>query len=217
MKKSSVNIFAYIFLVAPLMFFVLEFVSAMAWQNPTYSYLQNYVSDLGVPVDTVFQGRHINSPLHALMNFNFIAYAILILIATIGISPSLKIKRKNLGIGLLIAHSLGFILVGLFPGYDWWGGIYHSIGAIPVIFGGNLGIMALGSAVGKSTHNRFFSSVSILLGLVGLVGIFTVLYLASKGLGYQGLFERIAIYPTFIWEIFFGTALLQNRISGQSN
>lgn len=211
MKRSSVNIFAVIFIVAPLMFFVLEFISAMAWQNPTYSYLQNYVSDLGVPVDTVFQGRHILSPLHALMNFNFIAYAILILIAIIGISASLKINRKGLAIGLLIAHSLGFILVGLFPGYDWWGGVYHTIGAIPVIFGGNLGIIVLGTAFGKAYKEQSFSTASLLLGVIGLVGIFTVLIMASKGLGYQGLFERIAIYPTFIWEILFARTILRNR------
>ena len=52
--------------------------------SPRYSYAHNYVSDLGVPVcGTIFDGRSVCSPLHALMNGDFVLQGVLFFAAAL--------------------------------------------------------------------------------------------------------------------------------------
>lgn len=200
-------------IVAPLLFFIIEAIAASAWKIPSYSYIGNYISDLGVPVVTVSQGRAVNSPLHLLMNIGFVSYALLTLLAIILLSPVLKGKRKKLGIGLAISHSVGALLVGLFPGYEWAFTFMHVIGAVLVIFGGNFAIMVLGNVIQSSFQLKRFRIISLALGILGLIGIAIVIYMASKNINYQGLFERVAIYPILLWNLMLGIGLRQSKIN----
>lgn len=64
-------------IAAPLIYILGEFISSLAWGNPDYHYLTNWISDLGVPIVT----KTINSPWHNIMNTGFITYGILAFLA----------------------------------------------------------------------------------------------------------------------------------------
>jgi hypothetical protein len=53
------------FLLGPVIYLAAEAIAAAAWKTPTYSYADNWISDLGSATAGVFQGRELNSPLHA--------------------------------------------------------------------------------------------------------------------------------------------------------
>lgn len=73
------------FVVAGLQYLVIETATASAWTSPAYSYATNFVSDLGVPARGTFEGRAIDSPLHAVMNTGFVIQGVLFL--TVGVIP----------------------------------------------------------------------------------------------------------------------------------
>jgi hypothetical protein len=53
-------------------YLVTDGISAAAWENPRYSYVRCWISDLGSSTVGIFQGRLIDSPLHDVVNAGFI-------------------------------------------------------------------------------------------------------------------------------------------------
>lgn len=202
---KKVRIGAILFLIAPIIFLVIEAIVASAWNNPVYSYTYNFISDLGIPVVTEFEGRTVSSPLFSVMNLGFIAYADIFVVAFCMIFHALPIKRRVIAIILAALYGVGWTFVGLFPGYNWPGAFMHGIGAIPILFGGNIALMIYGVSFNKLIQKRWFPIISACLGIVGLIGTFTCIF--SSG-DYRGFLERIAIYPMFMWEVMAGILLL---------
>lgn len=66
--------------LGPLLFLAAEGAAATAWDGPTYSYVRNWISDLGVSVAGVFEGRAISSPLHDVLNAGLVAHGVLLLV-----------------------------------------------------------------------------------------------------------------------------------------
>lgn len=215
MKK--INTSTALFLLATIVYFLSEAIAAMAWNNPHYSYSYNYISDLGIPIITVFDGRSINSPLHAVMNVGLISYAVLSMLAFCGISKVKIIpdKWRNMGIILALLHGIGVVMVGVFPGYDWWGITFHGIGAALAIFGGNLAIISLGLHL-QFNRRKWFANLSLWLGIIGITGLFVCIGIHQD---FKGLFERISIYSILLWEIIFAIVLIihQHRNSILAN
>jgi Protein of unknown function (DUF998). len=148
---------------AVLLFMVSEQIAAHRWTDPVYSFASNWISDLGVPVITQVIGHLVNSPFHGLMNFSFIAYGILTALAYILINPS--IPEGKLAHILAISHGVGFIFVGLFPGYEWSLGFFHPFGALFVVFGGNIATILTGRKLCKEKNGRY-AMAGIILGII---------------------------------------------------
>lgn len=191
---------------AVLLFIVSEQIAAHGWTNPVYSFASNWISDLGVPVITQVTGHAVNSPFHALMNFSFVVYGILIALAYILISPNLP--KGRLVQSLAVSHGFGTIFVGVFPGYEWSLGFLHSFGALFVIFGGNIAIILLGRKLYKGKKDIYAIS-GIILGIIGLVATFIMF--ANTSFYYSGVYERFAIYPTLIWNLILGIHILFSK------
>jgi hypothetical membrane protein len=207
----KIKIAAVFFIAAGVVFLVSEAISASAWNNPSYSYAHYYVSDLGIPIVTEFDGLPVNSPLFIVMDFGFISYALLFLTAYILMLPVLSGKKKVIGLVLAAIHGMGFLFVGLFPGYEWEFGFMHAIGASMVLYGGDLMMLLTGLFVNREFLKRWFAIISALLCVTGLAGLFILI---RSNFGYKGVFERIAIYPFIIWCVIFGSALLSRTIAG---
>src|SRR3954469_19518592 len=104
------------FLLGPVVYLAAEAITAAAWNSPSYSYAQNWISDLGSATSGVFQGRELNSPLHVVMNTGFIVQGLLVGVAIVLLSRTIdgRTRRFTSVMGVVIA--IGYILVGTFHG-----------------------------------------------------------------------------------------------------
>ncbi|WAT03430.1 hypothetical protein O1V64_13350 [Rouxiella badensis] len=62
MSQIQQRVGALCFSLGGVQYLLAEWVSAAGWHSPAYSYSQNYISDLGIPL---------RSPLHSIMNGGF--------------------------------------------------------------------------------------------------------------------------------------------------
>ena len=189
-------------------FFIFEFITSIFWVSPTYSYLRNYVSDLGVPVISSTNGYQFSSPMYGLMNFNFSLLALTILVGSIFFYFSLTIKRKRIYLILVILTTLGLLFIANFPGYNWIGIAGHQIGAILCLFSAAINAILTSPAIGKQYNKPIYTIVSSTLGIISLIGIIITLsqvYPASI----TGLIERMAIYPIILLQITTGILMLK--------
>ena len=190
-----------------ILFFILEFITSLFWTNSTYNYLRNYVSDLGVPVPSMTNGQSFVSPMYGLMNFNFVLLASLILIGSIFFYFSLNIKRKNTYLVLTILTSLGLLMIASFPGYKWLGIAGHQIGAMLTLFSAAINAIITSSQIGRKFNSRLYQVVTIILGIIALIGIIITL-VQNYPASITGLIERIAIYPVILMQIVTGSLML---------
>ena len=197
---------AILFVVAGFLYLACEAISALSWRDPAYQYAHNYISDLGIPVVTQFGGRPIHSPLHGVMNCGFISHGLLFVTAFFLVTGTLPAKRKWIGLALAVVHGIGVTMVGLFPGYDWWGEPFHSLGALLAIAGGNLAILCGGLLTRNLVHQNSLSVLGVALGLIGLAGFAT--FMALDGGLHAAVFERISVYTVMLWELLFGLFVL---------
>ena len=189
--------------VATLEFFASQAIAQAAWKGSGYSLAGNAISDLGVTacgrITIAGQPGYYCSPLHTLMNASFAVTGILMLLGlylTLPIWPAGRLARW--GTALFTLAGIGKIIVGLAPGNVNYG--LHSLGSLGIIFA-NIGMIVLGSAV-SATNDRWISRLSVLLGILGIIG--EVFFLAHRALGGGGAAERVADYPAFAWMIVLG-------------
>lgn len=71
-KNHGYTFGALCFVLGGLQYLLAEKITALSWTTPFYSYVANYISDLGVAQCGVMpDGRDLCSPLHAVMNGGF--------------------------------------------------------------------------------------------------------------------------------------------------
>lgn len=208
--KQKIKASGFLFLLAPIFFFIVETIVIQGWSTGDYSRVYNFMSDLGVPITTEFEGRMVSSPLHNVMNAGFIIYALLFLLAFSFSLHAFSRKQKKIGIGLVSVYSLGILLVAFFPGYDWWGQPFHMIGAACALFIGNLALLFYGYLFQSFLSKKWFFLVSVLAGVFGVIASL-ILVLFAYDSQYSGLLERIGIYPTLIWSALLGILLLNHQ------
>jgi hypothetical membrane protein len=186
---------------------VVEAVAAAAWTDPPYSYLSNYISDLGVPdCGTEFQGRDLCSPLHPLMNTAFIAQGVLFAAGVLILSRLVGGRARPIVVALALLHGVGFVLVGLFHGSadgPSAGLVIHvAAAAVGILCANTLAIMA-GSVRGlaRPAAYRIFS---IAIGVLGLLSE----ALTPLSARTAGLFERGGVYSWLLWGLVTGVLLL---------
>src|SRR5688572_24616391 len=100
---------------AGLVYLTAEAVTARGWATPRYSYVDNYVSDLGAPICATWSGRPVCSPLHSVMNTGFVLDGVFFLLGAILAVGLAGRSGTRLFVVLAIAHALGLALVAGVP------------------------------------------------------------------------------------------------------
>ncbi|WP_434513069.1 hypothetical protein ABUV18_02904 [Clavibacter nebraskensis] len=185
-----------------------EAIAASAF--PGYSYSANYISDLGVPDVAVFQGRAIDSPLHAVMNAGFILQGVLYLAAAVIGTRALRAGPRRAFLVLAAVHAAGITVVGLIhgsassaaSGIGWM----HVVGAGMAIIAGNAASIVAGLGSGRIGVARAVRVASVALGVVGLIAL--ALLEALGGSTIDGVWERGSVYTVTAWELMAGVAVL---------
>jgi hypothetical membrane protein len=185
-----------------------EAIAASAF--PGYSYSTNYISDLGVPDVAEFQGRAIDSPLHAVMNAGFVLQGVLYLAAAVIATRALRAGPRRAFLALAVVHAVGITVVGLIhgsassaaSGIGWM----HVVGAGMAIIAGNGASIVAGVGSGRVGAARAFRVASVALGVVGLVSL--VVLESLVGSDVDGIWERGSVYTVTAWELMAGVAVL---------
>jgi hypothetical membrane protein len=198
-------------LVATSEFFAAQIIAQLAW--PSYSVSQYDISALGVtecgPYTNGSGGLtfYACSPLHMVMNAGFILLGVLT-IAGVLLTRSIWPQRRltSVGVALVAVSGLGAALSGLFPANVNLG--FHVLGALLNFLTASVGLLLLG--IGARKQNGRLAAWSIALGLTTIAGL--ILYNSQNflGLGPGGM-ERVIGYPSVVWDIGLGAALLFQR------
>jgi hypothetical membrane protein len=203
-----------IWAAATLQYAIVQIVVASGWHHPSYSWANNYISDLGNTACGRFTVPHgtpayVCSPMHAAMNASFIITGILTIAGAILLRrlwPQGRLAAAALV--LWVITGLGKIGVGLVP--ENTNINLHLLAAfnIPV---GCVAILLLSLSIHQTS--RAVSVTGIVLAIVGLIG--TALSTAAEfagsslylGLGVGGM-ERVADYPGSLWVLMIGIIAL---------
>ena len=202
--------------VAAVFYLASEGAAAFTF-SPPYSYAGNYISDLGVPAcGSVFDGRAICSPLHLLVNADFVLQGVLFFAAALTVAGSIGSATRYALVALAAVNGIGIAMVGMFPesGAATAGGgtlRYHALGAFLAIIAGNA--TALVSAFSfrefdQPRIHRVFSVALPLLGGVALAMLIVARGRGSAGLVPDGVWERISVYTITAWELLTAGCLL---------
>jgi hypothetical membrane protein len=154
--------------------------------RPRYSYIDNFVSDLGVP--------GASSPLALLMNVGFFANGVLFLVGAVAL------RKTGAFLGLAAVNAFGNALIAFFHS----GSATHAVGAVLAIVGGNAAVLA-GSSIVGGWHRK----VSVGLGVFGLLSfVLFVIDLTSAAVPH-GVVERCSVYSITVWQLLTAAALLR--------
>ncbi|MGC4813353.1 DUF998 domain-containing protein [Micromonospora sp. DT228] len=201
------------FLLGPVIYLAAEAITAAAWKSPSYSYADNWISDLGSATAGVFQGRELDSPLHVVMNSGFIIQGVLFGIAAVLLSRMISGRRTFTAVTGIVTM-IGYILVGTFHGslQAQQNGTLplHFTGATLAILGGNVLALVLGIHWRKSPQTRLIGLISIVVGAFGLVSVTALFLTFDAGLP-SGAIERGSVYTIVIWQLAVAVALLRGR------
>jgi hypothetical membrane protein len=188
-----------IWLVGAFVFLATEAIAAAS--VPGYSYVTDYISDLGV---------------RAVMNIGFMLHGTLFLLGAIVISRSLMVW---IGWGFVLAtaaNAIGNVLVGSFRSgvSQTAGGVpWHVIGASMAIVGGNIAVIIAGFGSRRVGASRLYRRVSVAIGIFGIACVVTLMLDGANGFRVlpAGVVERGSVYTVVAWELMTGVAILRHR------
>ncbi len=184
-------------------YFLVQAVVASAWNQQSYSWRLNAISDLGAVGCGPFDDRFVCSPLHGLMNTSLVLLGLGMAIGSVLLYQQLRSSR--VGFSLMAVAGIGAMLVGLFPEDTiFWA---HITGADLAFLVGNIALIAFGFTLRMP---RWFKWYSVASGVVALVAMYLFLSYHRFFLGLGGM-ERVVAYPQTIWLIVFGLYMLKNR------
>lgn len=209
-RKTAPLLLGSILWILNIQYFITQFFVALDWPK-SYGVLHNTISDLGNTTCGLYRGDSVCSPSHSWMNLSFVALGLSMSLGSILMYRS---YTKNLasatGFGCMFLAGLGTILVGIFPENTI--SVLHIIGATLPFLVGNLGLVVLGLTLHVPRALRYYTSIS---GLVALAGL--LLFLSHTYLGIEiGGMERITAYPQTIWLIVFGIHSLRRYFKPQN-
>lgn len=188
-------------------YFLVQVIVGALW-NPSYSWKNNAISDLGNTVCGTFNSRPVCSPAHDLMNLSFVVLGATMLIGSLLVKKSDEVRRwASIGFRCMEIAGAGVDLVGLFP--ENTVSVVHGLGAGLAFVLGNIGIIVLGVTLRIPRVLRVFS---VLAGTVALTALVAFARSHNIGLGEGGI-ERVVAYPQTIWLIVMGTYLLRSHRS----
>ena len=208
---------ALVWLGAAVGFFVLEAVAAAA-MVPPYNYADHYISALGVPA---------RSPRAAAMNTALYAQGILFFAGAVLVVRGTAASHSRLFLCLVAINTVGNIAVATVhqgsadsaSGSGW----LHGVGAGLAIVAGNAAIVAGSACLAPSVGVRWYRGASVALAGVGFVGLLMLvraLAIPAASTPDPGVWERMSVYSTLIWQILSAVLLLTHsmrRLSGGSS
>lgn len=192
----------------PLLFLAAEAAAALAWDGPAYSYAGNWISDLGIPMAGVFEGRTISSPLHEVLNAALVAHGVLLLVGAVLLTTALLAStRRRMRVSVIAVAALtaaGFAATGVFhtstaAAQDGTLALHYTGAAAGVIGAGALAVLT-GLAWRRDPATRRLGHASTALGVLALVAS-TALALTTTAEVPHGLIERTAAYAGIGWQL----------------
>lgn len=193
--------------VAGLWSFTSEAVTADAMRR--YSYLTDYVSDLGIPRAETLHGEVPTSPLAAVMNLGFLLEGALFLIAACFAAAAwVPVRLRRFLLGLAVVHAVGTVLVCCVHGSPAAERddtiVVHFLGAGMAIVGGNAVLLLVGRIWRADCRLRTLGRVSTALGVLGVTGLVMVSLGLATGCSIlfpDGVWERLAVYSVLVWSV----------------
>ena len=189
--------------VAGLVLLTTHLVVQYAWQRP-YSWARHTISDLGNVTcgswgDT--HARYVCSPLHPWMNAAFVAFGLLLAAGVLLLWR--RWRGTRVAPVLVLLSAAGWVLAGVFPA-DVDENM-HVLGALLILFFGNLGLLVTARA-GWTGTPRWTPLVAGALGVTAMV-----LHLSGHfvGLGPGGT-ERVSAYAVPVWLTYAAVAALRS-------
>ena len=204
-------------MAGPIVFLLVEFISAAAIIDPPYSYTRNFISNLGVQGPSTLFGQYMASPLYWLMNAGFFLFGIIILTG-IAVLPGLTGWRRWAVLAPATAMAVGGVLLGLFPGSGEaladGTGEFHSSGAFAGFLGANILAIVLSRMGDRVGFGRGMRRALVTVGIVGIAS--TVLYFVllingGETIGIIGLIERGATHPFLVAVLVAGSTIVKGR------
>lgn len=196
----------------PALYLAAETISAAAWSTPRYSYLHNWVSDLGSSTTGVFQGRAIDSPLFGVMNAGFLVQGLLFAAGLLVVMSGFRGRLRPAGIILTIATTIGYVLLACFHGSAQAAEngtlALHFLGATLAIVGSNTLAIILGTAWRREEATRMLGRGTTVLGVIALLAVVVLFSTMGSGLP-AGVIERISVYISVLWPVGLAVHLLR--------
>jgi hypothetical protein len=203
-RRRALTAAAVLWISAAVVFIAFEAVAAAA--VPSYSYVAQYISVLGVPEW---------SPRASLMNSAFYLQAVLFLTGAVAAVHALGGQwRGAIFLLLTTINAVGNVLVGFVhgfsplwnDGYDW----LHRLGAFMAICGGNGAVIVGSAVVAHAVSLRWYRPIGVLIGATGLAtaALLQTYDIWARDFVHIGLVERGSVYTIMIWQIFTGVVLL---------
>ena len=191
-----------VWLAGAALYLLAEAVAASGY--PGYSYVEDYISDLGVPHGTT---GTVGSHVATVMNLGFVANGTAFLIGALLVARVGPGGRRIPFVALAAVHAVGNLLVATFHsgGQDT---ALHTLGAGMAIVGGNLAVCVAGPIAGRAGAPRWYGAASTAAGLLGLAAL--AVLVAASGVP-VGVPERISVYTIVGWELVTGAVLLGAR------
>jgi hypothetical membrane protein len=181
---------AALWIVAAVVFIAFEAIAAAA--VPSYSYVAQYISVLGVPEW---------SPRAPLMNSAFYLQGAFFLGGAVLAARAVRGGWTGTVFVLLAAtNAAGNALIGY----------VHGFGAFLAICGGNLAVVVGSAVVGRGLAARWYTPIGVMIGIAGLViGAMLQTYARwATDFADIGLVERACVYTILAWQILTGIVLL---------
>lgn len=204
-----------LWIIAAAYFFVAEAITAAGFHK--YSYITNYISDLGVPDIGFFQGRFLNSPRHAIMNTAFITQGLLFFTGALIMTKSIinGPRKQLLTLGTLAG--LGWIFIGTFHGSQTNADsgllIFHVGGAALSIISSVIAMIVVGFLIHRKSSS-WYSVASLTLGVVAIVSSVMLIVDSSSttiNLLGDGVWERGIAYAILLWQFLTGLVLIKPK------
>ncbi len=176
--------------LAAFQFFVCEFLVAGSWRG-TYSYSDNFISDLGVPYCGA-QGTIPCSQSAVVMNASFVVLGMAIVVGAAWAYAN-KLGPAIAWLFLVVA-GIGMVVAGIARSNTLWEA--HSLGASLFFIFGGVSALTIGVSVWPETTSRARYAV-IAFGVAALVAYFCYTYKWNLGLGTGGI-ERASAYSAIL-------------------
>ncbi|GAA0907433.1 MULTISPECIES: DUF998 domain-containing protein [Streptomyces violaceusniger group] len=193
---------------------VLQLAAIAQWENPSYDWGKNYISDIGNTTCGPFtvpggESFYVCSPGHDLMNIGFVVSGALTALGAVLLWRYWPQSRLTRIAGVLfVLTGLGRVIVGFGP--EDVNITMHMIGALAQ---SPSSVAVLLSAIAIRDTSPALARTGMALGALGLVG--AVLALGGQagitafhlGVG-PGLTERLSSHPIQVWLVVIGTAVM---------
>lgn len=216
---NGLRIAGIILVVAALGWFVLEAIAASGF--PAYSYLGNYISDLGVPDLGTFQGRTMNSQLSAVANVMFITQGTAFLAATILIVKSATAgPGRSLFLLFAVGYAIGYVMIGAYHGSEQANAdgtfALHVAGGSLAALSGNAAMICAALSAHRFGASAAYRNFSLGVCAVSIASLAILVLTSDTATGNQvvsgpwdGFWERGGCYAIIIWELVTGVVLLR--------